>query len=165
VATVWRGPTEERWISGLQESKQSGLKKFWRKSTSAIGSTPTESNYQTSCLSWNSGFRSGMPAGCWAVQLKRFRSPQTSPEIGRAHEQDFSIVCRIPDRPSKLAHVKFAHSTRAILEERLGKEPRFYDPGVAGRKNTPLHFEAVMRSIRAPSRGSRARQSARDLRR
>src|SRR5208282_6152703 len=45
--------THNRWISGLQKSKQSGLKKFWRKSTSVIGSTPTESNYRNSCLSWN----------------------------------------------------------------------------------------------------------------
>ena len=36
-------------ISGLQKSRQSGLKKSWRKSTSAIGSTPTESNYRSSC--------------------------------------------------------------------------------------------------------------------
>jgi len=35
---------------GLQKSKQNGWRKFWRKSTSAIGNTPTESNYQISSL-------------------------------------------------------------------------------------------------------------------
>ena len=36
--------------NGLQQSQQSGWKKSWRKSTSAMGSTPTESNYRTSCM-------------------------------------------------------------------------------------------------------------------
>ena len=45
------GPNRQ--TSGLQNSKQSGLKKSWQMSTSATGSTPTESNYQTSCLYWH----------------------------------------------------------------------------------------------------------------
>ena len=35
------------WICGLPKSKQGGSKKSWRKSTSAKGSTPTESNCRT----------------------------------------------------------------------------------------------------------------------
>jgi len=42
------GHNPHRQTGGLQKGKQSGLKKFWRKSTSGTENTLTESNYRNS---------------------------------------------------------------------------------------------------------------------
>ena len=42
--------SHNRQTGRLQKGKQSGLKKYWRTSTSAIGNTLTESNCRTSQL-------------------------------------------------------------------------------------------------------------------